>query len=197
MTRVLFAALCLALALPEGVAAQAQGAPPATNWVTLRPPGQGFRILMPQNWEQAPLSPRNPDTKLIIRVSGGGSPAVCTVHWHTESGTRNRTQASLNAQLSRPLSRSEALALIEELSSPQILENSIIRLGDIPAYLFVGRGLMPSGSINTSVFVVAMQPGRMWSASCMLLTHRDADVNAAWTSWRPLLMEIVGSLALE
>lgn len=127
MNRLLLAALCLVLMLPYGATAQAQGQIlPVGAWVTLRPPGQGFTMRMPPDWEQTSPTLQASNTKLVIRSTRAASGsrvgvATCNVTVDAQPETGNKAQASINAQIQAgPLNRGQALVLFESLSSPQI-----------------------------------------------------------------------------
>lgn len=204
--RLLSALLCVGLAMFQGAAAQDQPALLVDAWVTLRPPRLGISMRMPPDWEQAPPGPQDSTVRFAIRPSRAANvprvgAATCNVAVNEQPGTRNRAQASINAKVqSGPLDRETAGVLFETLSSPQVIESRLTRFGDLPSYFVIGRGFSEREGrsvTNTVATGIVLQPGRMVAVTCAVLTPREADADAVWLSWRPLLTGILGSFMPE
>lgn len=204
MRRLANIALGLVAALALHGPARSQVAQVTGDWVTMRPPGQGFRMLMPPGWEQA--TPRGPNVKLVIRSTpaanaGRVGVANCNVVVRTQPETRAMTQAQINAEVAGgPLAREDALAMVDFMSQPQLLESRVARINNIPAYFVVARGgyeNLNAKTTNTVAIGVVMQPGRSHAFSCTAGAAQGISSEAAWNSWRPVIMAIMGSAVLE
>lgn len=197
--------LVLTLLMAEEVLAQGQTEAPTNAWVTMRPLGQGFRLVVPPDWEQG--TPRGPNVKILVRsasgyVAGRVGVANCNVAVRAYPETKNRAQASLNAELRAggPLNQTDALDTVGILQEGELLESRIVAVSGIPSYFIVVRGRYENLNVttfNTMAMLLVFQPGRIHGATCAAATTYSSLVDASWVSWQSTILAILGTFALE
>lgn len=175
-----------------------------SDWVTMRPPGAGFRILMPPDWETT--TPRGRNTRILIRPrqsvpSGRPGFANCNVVVRAEPSLSGLSQAELDADvLANPLSTADARNMTGTLSNLTIRENRTGRVNNRPAYIVVASG--DYETVNAKVHMVMAQafvfrPGTVLAANCGAGGGTSEQAEAAWAAWRPVLMAVLGTWVLE
>ncbi len=184
--------------------ASAQTVRVTDDWVTLRPPGEGFRILMPPDWKQN--TPRTPNGKLSFiakQPAPSGRPGVtnCTVVVEVHPDTANYTQATIDAEVfNAPAPPEVTHAVTSILQDPSVRENRVVRISNQLAWFMSYSGSYES--LDAKVYLVAaaislMRPGRTYNVTCSASDTTAQRGEAAWSAWQPLLMLILGTFTIE
>jgi hypothetical protein len=176
------------------------------DWVTLRPPGGGLRILMPPDWRQE--TPRAPNVKLSFidkdketAASGRPGHTNCTVVVGVNPDSANYTQAAIDAEVfnapAPPEVTNEVAATLQE---PLVRQNRVVRISNRLAWFISYSGSYES--LNAKVYTVAatvslMRPGRDYNVTCGAADTTPQQAEAAWNAWQPILMLILGTLTIE
>ena len=173
------------------------------DWVTLRPPGGGFHILMPPDWRQD--TPRTPDAKfsfIATQPAPSGQPGVtnCTVVVKATPLNAGFTQADVDEIFNAPAPPEVVRGIASALRDPSIRENRLVRVSNQPAWLTIYSGSYES--LNAKVYSVAasvmlMHQGQTYNVHCGASDTTSQRGEAAWKSWQPILMLILGTLTIE
>lgn len=184
-----------------GGKAMAQVAAVTNDWVTLRPPGAGFRILMPPDWETS--TPRGANIRVLFRAkqpapSGRPGVANCNVGVRAEASLRGFTQAELDADMrANPMTEEDARAATLGLA---IREKRLGRVSNRPAFIVVASGEYETVAARTQVVVMTALlsfPGRAMAATCTVGAPTAREAELAWTAWRPVVLAVLGTLVIE
>jgi len=173
------------------------------DWVTLRPPGGGFHILMPPDWRQDP--PRAPNTKFSFiakQPAPSGRPGVtnCRVVVTAIPDTADFTQAAIDEIFKAPAPPEVVQGLLSSFGSPSIRENRLVRVSNHPAWFISFSGSYES--LNAKVygvgaFVELMQRGQTYAIVCGAFDTTPQRGEVAWNAWQPILMLILGTFTTE
>jgi hypothetical protein len=184
--------------------ASAQSVRVTDDWVTLRPPGGGFHILMPPDWKQD--TPRTPNGKLSFiakQPPPSGRPGVtnCLVTVLPSPDTANYTQATIDAEVSKGVPPEMASKVASFLQNPSVRENRIVRVSNQLAYFIGFSGSYES--LNAKVYAVAaavtlIRPGQTYNVTCLAAdTATPQRGEAAWNAWQPVFMTILSTFMIE
>jgi hypothetical protein len=202
--KLAFGAVALIAAVAPSITATAQPVPVTKDWITLRPAGAEFRILVPPDWEQ--LVPRGPSVTLSFRSSrsrDGKRPgsASCSVVSQPRPETANTTQAEQDAKFSTGLVPHELIdGLVSGLRDAVVHASRIVQVANHPAYFVVVSGRranMEVGVQNVTTSVTMPRPGRLYSIACVASYTTFEGAEAAWSGWQPIIMAILGTLVFE
>jgi hypothetical protein len=167
------------------------------DWVTLRPPGGGLRVLMPPDWRQE--TPRAPNVKLSFidkdkepGASGRPGHTNCTVIDGVNPDTANYTQAAIDADVfnapAPPEVTDAATSIFQNVS---LRANRVVRVSNQLAWFISYSGSYES--LNAKIYsvtatVALMRPGRDYSVTCGASDTTPQRAEAAWNAWQPILM---------
>ena len=173
------------------------------DWVTLRPPGGGFSILMPPDWRQDP--PRTPNTKFSFiakQPAPSGRPGVtnCRVVVTAIPDTADLTQAVIDELFKAPAPPEVAQGIASTFGDPSIRENRLVRVSNHPAWFVSFWGSYES--LNAKVygvgaFVELMHRRQTYVIGCNAFDTTPQRGEAAWNAWQPILMLILGTFTIE
>ena len=174
------------------------------DWVTLRPPGGGFQILMPPDWKQN--APRTPNGKLSFiakQPAPSGRPGFtnCNVVVRVIPEIANYTQATIDGEVfNAPAPAEVADPIMSALLNPSMRENRVVRASNQLAWFMSYSGSYES--LNAKVYAVSgmvmlMRPGRTYAVTCAASDITPQQGEAAWKAWQPILMLILGTFATE
>jgi hypothetical protein len=173
------------------------------DWVTLRPPGGDFHILMPPDWRQNP--PRSPHAKLSFiakQPAPSGRPGLtnCRVVVTDIPDTPDFTQAAINELFSAPAPADVAQGIASTFRDPSIRENRLARVSNQPAWFISYSGSYES--LNAKVYGVGamvelMHRRQTYVIGCSAMDTTPQRGEAAWNAWQPILMLILGTFTIE
>jgi hypothetical protein len=173
------------------------------DWVTLRPPGGGFHILMPPDWRQN--TPRTPNSKLSFiakQPAPSGRPGFtnCLVVVKATPDTADFTQAAIDEALSAPAPPEVVQGIVSTLRDSSIRENRVVRVSNQPAWFTSYSGSYES--LNAKVYIVSssvifMRPGQTYNVGCSASDTSPQRGEAAWNAWQSILMLILGTFTIE
>jgi hypothetical protein len=174
------------------------------DWVTLRPPGGSFRILMPPDWRQNP--PRSPNAKLSFiakQPTPSRRPGVtnCRVEVVAIPDGPDFTQALIDELFKAPAPPETAQEIASTIfRDPSIRENRLVRVSNQPAWFIRVSGSYES--LNAKVYgemamVELMYRRQTYVIICGAFDTTPQQGEAAWNAWQPILMLILGTFAIE
>jgi hypothetical protein len=173
------------------------------DWVTLRPPGGGFRILMPPDWRQNPA--RSPNSKLSFianQPAPSGRPGVtnCRVEVAAIPDGPDFTQAAIDELFQAPASPEMAQGMVSSFRDASIRENRLVRVSNHPAWFISYSGSYES--LNAKVYgagamVELMYRRQTYVIFCGAFHTTPERGEAAWKAWQPILMLILGTFVIE
>ena len=172
------------------------------DWVTLRPPGGGFHILMPPDWRQDP--PRAPNTKFSFiakQPAPSGRPGVTNCRVVARDIPPDFTQAVIDELFKAPAPPDVAQEVGSgTLGDPVIRENRLVRVSNKPAWFIRLSGSYESlnaKGYGTEAMVELMHQRQVYVIVCGAFDTTPQRGEAAWNAWQPILMLILGTFTLE
>jgi hypothetical protein len=174
------------------------------DWVTLRPPGGGFHILMPPDWRQDP--PRAPNTKFSFiakQPAPSGRPGFtnCRVVVTAIPDGADFTPAAIDEIFKAPAPPEVAQQIASTtFRDPSTRENRLVRVSNHPAWFISFSGSYES--LNAKVYgveaMVELMHGRQtYVVVCGAFDTTPQRGEAAWNAWQPILMLILGTFTTE
>jgi len=173
------------------------------DWVTLRPPGGGFHILMPPDWRQD--TPRTPNGKLSFiakQPAPSRRPGVtnCLVVVKATPDTADFTQAAIDEAFNAPAPPEVVQGIVSTLRDPSMRENRVVRVSNQSVWFMSYSGSYES--LNAKVYTVTasvmlMRRGQTYNVTCGAFDTTPQRGEAAWNAWQPILMLILGTFTTE
>jgi hypothetical protein len=171
------------------------------DWVTLRPPGGGFRILMPPDWKQT--TPRDPNEKLSFVAklpAPSGRPGVTNCNVGVEAIPNNFTQADIDEVYKSPAGPETIQPLASGIPDFSLRENRLVRVSNQPAWFMTYLG---SYDLNAKKVYMVMasvmlsRRGQAYTVTCFTGDMTPQLDEAAWNAWQPIIMLILGTFTVE
>jgi hypothetical protein len=185
--------------------ASAQSVREADDWVTLHSPEGGFHVLIPPDWEED--NPGQAGTSLSFRPRRtNAAPASAFINCKAQAGSNpaiaTSTQASLDeAVAASPAPSSATRELLSTLGTDAaIRENGLMQVSNHPAYFIVVSGSHETSDTKihaVAAEVILVRPGWMYSLACTAAARSADQAELAWTTWRPVFMDIMSTFDSE
>jgi hypothetical protein len=170
------------------------------DWVTLRPPGGGFRILMPPDWKQT--TPRDPmKLSFVAKLPApSGRPGVTNCNVGVEAIPNNFTQADIDEVYKSPAGPETIQPLASGIPDFSLRENRLVRVSNQPAWFLTYLG---SYDLNAKKVYMVMasvmlsRRGQAYTVTCFTSDMTPQLDEAAWNAWQPIIMLILGTFTVE
>ena len=174
------------------------------NWITLRPPGGGFRILMPPDW--GPVTLRGPNEKLSFHAkqpAPSGRPGVtnCNVVVLPSPEMANYTQATIDAEISKGVPPDMVSQIASDtFQNSSVRGSGVTRVSNQVAWFLSFSGFYES--LNVGVYAVAdvvelFRPDQTYTVLCLAADKTPQGGEVAWNAWQPVLMTILSTFVIE
>jgi hypothetical protein len=198
-----FVALAIFAVMTAAPSVSAQPVTITDDWVTLRPPGQSYRILMPPDWRQdVPRTPHMNVSFIARQPAPTGRPGVtnCNVTVEQNPDSVGYTQDALDAIVTSGPVPQELIDSIASGLRGSAREASVARVSNHPAYFMVLDFTYQSLDVTVHV-VTAMamlsRPGWTYTVGCSASDRTVESAEAAWIAWRSTLLRIIGTFDFE
>ncbi len=171
------------------------------DWVTLRPPGGGFRILMPPDWKQT--TPRDPSGKLSFVAklpAPSGRPGVTNCTVGAEEIPNSFTQADIDEAYKSAAGPEAIQALASGIRDFSLRENRLVRVSNQPAWFMTYLGsydLNAKKGYLVVASVMLMRRGQTYIVSCFTSDMTPQLGEVAFNAWQPIIMLILGTFTFE
>jgi hypothetical protein len=184
--------------------ASAQETMVTDEWITIRPPVEGFHVRLPPDWDQDKQG--YPANELSFRPKRSRAAADEFINCKAQAGANpaiaTSTQESLDAAVAAgPPPSSATKELLSTLGTDAaIRENGLMQVSNHPAYFIVVSGSHETSNVKihvVAVQVILVRPGWMYSLACTTGARPAEQAEHAWTAWRPVFMGIVSTFDSE
>jgi hypothetical protein len=198
---ILTAIFCLLRAF----SAHGQVATVGNDWVTYRPVGAGFRVVVPPNW--TPETSRDPNVRLLVRAPASGTAfADCEIVVRLdprisqadvqEFGSTSATDDFWINSINRIFGISIEIPIIS------VHERRLTRISNMPAHFRIfshiyGNPNAHVRTISTTASIMLMTVGKMYMINCSVGSISQRNSENAWIYWRPIIMAILGTWVIE
>jgi hypothetical protein len=203
--------MMMALAVGGAIAASlftiasAQSVRVGDDWVTLHSAGGGFHVLMPPDWKED--DPGHAGTSLSFRPSKSNTASAsefinCKAQAGSNPAIATSTQESLDAAVAAsPAPSSATRELLSTLGTDAaIRENGVMQVSNHPAYFIVVSGSHEASSAKihaVAAEVILVRPGWIYSLACTAGAMTAEHAELAWSTWRPVFMDIISTFGSE
>jgi hypothetical protein len=170
------------------------------DWVTLRPPGGGFHILMPPDWKQTKPDPSMKLSFVAKMPAPSGRPGVNNCNVGMEAIPGNFTQADIDEMYTSVAGPDVIQVLASGIRDFSLRDNRLVRISNQRAWYMAYLGSYDLNAKKVYLVVssvMLVHRGQTYTVSCFTSDMSPQLSEVAWNAWMPILMLILGTFTTE